>query len=140
MKRLFANEHWILERDPDRPLVIVRRTTVGYRSVTALNKAFDELDAAMDAQGRSRFSVLIDLREAIGRNDPEFERATVGHPRRLTRDFIRAAVLVRTANGMLQVKRTASSLGDRSRAFHSEAEAIAYLCPPREDAKPPANS
>jgi hypothetical protein len=139
MFRVFANEHWILDRDPDRPLLIVRRTPVSYRSIPVLTKAFDELDAAMDACNRSRYSVLIDLREAIGRNDPDFERATVGHPRRLTRGFIRAAVLVRTANGLLQVKRAAAAGGDRSKAFNNEAEAIAYLVPPAEAAKPPAS-
>jgi hypothetical protein len=139
MQRVFANEHWILERDPDRALLVVRRTTAPYRSIPVLTKAFDELDAAMDACHRPRFSVLIDLREAIGRNDPDFERATMGHPRRLTRGFIRAAVLVRTANGLLQVKRAAAAGGDRSKAFNNEAEAMAYLVAPAEAAKPPAS-
>ena len=140
MQRVFANEHWTLDRHPDHPLLIVRRTPALYRSIPALTKAFDELDAALNGCNRSRFSLLIDLREAIGRNDPDFERATKGHPRRLTHGFIRAAVLVRTANGMLQVKRAAAGIGDWSHAFSNEAEAMAYLVPPGEDAKPPAAS
>jgi hypothetical protein len=138
MQRVFANDHWTLERDTKRSLLIVRRTTAPYPSIPTLTKAFDELDAAMDACGRSRFSVLIDLRDAHGRNDPEFERATMSHPRRLVRDFVRAAVLVRTANGMLQVRRSAKSLGERVGAFNNEADALAHLCPPAQEPKPPA--
>lgn len=138
MRRVFANEHWILDRHPKFPLLIVRRTSVGYSSNSEIPKAFDALDAAMDACVRSRFAVLIDLRESVGRNDPEFERATKGHPRRLVHGFTRAAVLVRTANGLLQVRRTAGTMAaERARAFNSEAEAMAYLFPPKDEAKPP---
>jgi hypothetical protein len=140
MKRVFANEHWILDRDKARGLLVARRTAVPYPSITAISKSFDALEAAMDACGRSRYSLLLDLREAPSRNDPEFERVTASHPRRFARDFIRAAVLVRTAHGMLQIRRTSGPLADRIPPFGTEAEAMAHLFPPAKDEKPPAAS
>ena len=49
--------------------------------------------------------VLVDLRDAPGRNDPAFEERMSAHRRVLFRGAPRACVLVRTATGVLQVRR-----------------------------------
>lgn len=125
VEQLFANTHWVLERDRARSLLVARRTEQPHVFLFQVVQSFDALEKAMDAAGRAGMSLLIDFRAATPRNDAEYERASVSQPERCSRGFTRVAVLVRTASGMLQVQRAVRGLP--MQVFGDEGEAITYL-------------
>ena len=127
MQILLENEHWTITRHPSRPLYIVLRTGVGYARLEQIEPSFQALEAALDAHGRRGIALLIDMRVAIARNDPEFEHASTTHPGRFARGFTRAATLVRSAAGLLQTQRYFRERGANIEVFADEPAALAYL-------------
>jgi hypothetical protein len=86
--------------------------------------AFERVFASID---RSRMSLLVDFREAPIRNNPAFEAVATPLQRRLATEFRRAAVLVRTPFGKLQVSRMANENGVALAVFDDEQKALEYL-------------
>lgn len=124
---VFENKHWALLRVRPQLILIVRRTGEPYESVEEVHDSFAELEAALGEYNRKHFSLLVDLRSAPQRNDPEYEKAASGEPAALARDFLRVAVLVRTAAGKLQVGRHIRNSGAKMMPFNDETEALEYL-------------
>lgn len=107
--------------------VYVARTDRGFTSAGELDTAHRDLAAALDRLPRKRLGLLVDLRRAPARNDPEFERQMPEHRARLFEGFARRAVLVKSAVGKLHVQRHAQSDGLRDLAvFTDEAQARAF--------------
>jgi len=107
--------------------VCVTRTARAFESADELDAAHRELAAALDRLPRTRLGLLVDLRLAPARNDPEFERQMPEHRARLFEGFPRRAVLVQTAVGKLHVQRHAQSDGLRDLAvFTDESEARSF--------------
>ncbi len=107
--------------------VCVTRTDRSFTSAAELDTAHRDLAAALDRLPRKRLSLLVDLRRAPARNDPEFERQMPEHRARLFEGFARRAVLVQTAVGRLHVQRHAQSDGLRDLVvFTDEAEARSF--------------
>lgn len=127
MIQVFKNKYWVLERSSLQPLLVVQRTAAPYAQLDDVRLSFAELMLALKDIERPRFSLLIDIRLAPFRNDPEYEQASWGEPGALSKDFKRAAVLVRTAAGMLQVKRALQARRVNMPTYHDEGEALAYL-------------
>jgi hypothetical protein len=128
---VYENKHWALLRVRPQMILLVRRTPVPYESVEDVHASFAELEAALEEYNRKHFSILVDLRSAPQRNDAEYERAASHEPAALAKNFVRAAVLVRTAAGKLQVGRHMRNLGIKMPPFNDEAEALEYLQPRR---------
>lgn len=131
MQRIFENKYWTMDRLRPALVLRVRRTDEAYASVEDVKASFTELDRSMSSYNRRLFSLLVDLRSAPKRNDPEYEKAAAQEPVILSRDFIRVAVLVATAAGQLQVGRIIRMSGIKMRLFDDEAEALEYLQPRR---------
>jgi len=131
MQRVFENKYWRLDRLRPGLVLAVRRTDVPYESVKDVTASFAELDRALSGYNRRLFSLLVDLRAAPKRNDPEYEKAASQEPVVLSRDFIRVAVLVATAAGKLQVGRHIRLHSIKMRLFDDEVEALEYLQPRR---------
>lgn len=107
--------------------VCVTRTDRSFTSAAELDTAHRDLAAALDRLPRKRLGLLVDLRRAPARNDPEFERQMPEHRARLFEGFARRAVLVQTAVGRLHVQRHAQSDGLRDLVvFTDEAEARSF--------------
>lgn len=130
MTQVFQNKHWVVERDPTRPLVVVRRTSEPYASVSEVEASFRPLELALDASDRRAQVLLIDMRTAPSRNDPDFEAAASSHPSRFARGFLRLAILVRTAAGKLQAQRYFRERGVETALFTDEHEATSLLLAP----------
>lgn len=128
---VFENKHWTLLRVRPQLILVVRRTAAAYESVEEVTESFAELEAALSEYNRRHFSLLVDLRSAPQRNDPEYEKAASTEPAALAKDFVRVAVLVRTAAGKLQVGRHIRNSGAKMIPFNDEAEALEYLQPRR---------
>lgn len=128
---IFENQHWALLRVRPQLILIVRRTGVPYESAEEVKSSFAELEEALSEYNRKHFGLLVDLRSAPQRNDPEYEKVASGEPAALAKDFARVAVLVRTAAGKLQVGRHIRTSGAKMQLFNDEAEALEYLQPRR---------
>jgi hypothetical protein len=128
---VYQNKHWALLRQRPQLILIVRRTPHEYESAEEVRESFAGLEKALAEYNRKHFSLLVDLRSAPQRNDPEYEKVASQEPVVLTRDFLRVAGLVRTAAGKLQVGRHVRSAGIKMQLFNDEVEALDYLQPRR---------
>ena len=124
---LLLNTHWVIEGGVREQVLIVRRTANPYASVSEVRSAFDAVKRVVDPLERSAMSVLVDMRLAPPRDDPEFERAAGDQPKYLSRDFRRSAVLIRTATGLLHVQRHMQALGLPLTVFNDEQQAFDYV-------------
>ncbi|MCB9592110.1 MAG: hypothetical protein H6719_05200 [Sandaracinaceae bacterium] len=101
------------------------RTSTPWDSLGELGAAHEPLLAALDAQRAAR--LLIDLRAAPSRNDPEFEERFERYRARLTAGGAQTGLLLRTRVGALQVQRLARNDGVDLRVFHEEDTARTWL-------------
>jgi hypothetical protein len=127
MRTLWENEHALLELDDARGVVRFTRTSVSFPSLDAVRQTFDAITTAASSIDPSRYGLLIDLRQAVGRNDAGFEQITNDVRQRLTQRFARRATLVRTAAGKLQVQRIARESGEEAHVFDDPIAALEFL-------------
>lgn len=108
-------------------MVRVARTDTAFTDAHELERAHREILQVLARLPRAQLGVLVDLRRAPARNDPEFERLMPPYRRGIFEGFARRAVLVMSAVGKLHVQRHARNDGfDDLRAFTDEAEAITF--------------
>ena len=131
MSQLGGNEFVSVHIDHVRGLARVTRSAQRAASVEDIVRAFDDAVRLLDTLDRSRLRVLIDLRAAPGRNDPEFERAMTTRRSELVRGFLAAAILVQTPVGELQIARLTRADGSDARVFSDELKALAWLATAR---------
>jgi hypothetical protein len=124
---LLVNTHWVLEQGILEPIVIVRRTANPYAELADVRASFDALAPVFDTLDRPNLSVLVDMRLAPPRDDPAFDHAAADQPAYLSRDFMRSAVLIRTAIGLLHVQRHMQRLGLPMKVYNDEPQAIEYV-------------
>jgi hypothetical protein len=115
------------EVEVDATQVRVTRTARRYELVSQVRPSFDAIDDELRTIDPEQCSLLIDLRRIVGRNDPEFEAELAPMRRELLGKFGRAALLVRTAIGKLQLERYLSSDGIEATVFSDEDEAEQWL-------------
>ena len=127
MVESFRSPYFAVNELPGLPILRVVRSRLAFASLEELSEAWDALNRALDQMGRERFSVLIDMRLATGRNDSAFEAAFDNHRKEVQRDFLRVAVVVSSPAGRLQVQRHATKDRVTTRAFADVADAIAWL-------------
>ena len=119
---------WVLPQH-----VWVERTATPFATLAELNTANLQIRAFLDAYRRSH-CMIIDLRGARGRNDPEFEKAMARHRPPMMKGFERVSLLVETAIGAMHVTRHVAADGneERVRIFIDEDAARAYVGGPLE--------
>ena len=127
VERLSDNAFVSVTLDRARGVARVTRSAERSPSIEHVTQAFDEATRALDSLDRATLRLLIDLRAAPGRNDPEFERAMAARRRELIRDFAAVAILVQTPVGELQIARINREDGSGARVFSDEAKALAWL-------------
>lgn len=92
----------ILHRERRVELV---RSEEPFASLDEIASTFDRIGKRLKNIDTSRWGLLTDLRQARGRNDPEFEQELARHRDPLNASFRRVAVVVETAVGRIQVMR-----------------------------------
>jgi hypothetical protein len=120
----FRSPHYVLE-----PFGRGHRLTRTDRVFEELSELAAAHEALLPELARARSGpLLVDLRDAKGRNDPSFEHAMAGYRRAMFQGFPTVVVLVRTAIGKLQVQRHFVEDGlDGAVITTSEEEAEAAL-------------
>lgn len=133
MKRIFENKHWTIDEREAGGVLVLARTGERYATGAEVTRAFDEVLTALAPYRAGMRPLLVDLRAVRGRDDAEYERAAAREPDEIAKRFVRVALLVRTAVGELQLRRTLKGIARRMVVFTSEADALAHLeaPPPR---------
>jgi hypothetical protein len=113
----------------DRSTGIARfvRTDVPIRSLEEADLFFGEAVRAIDILGRNRIKLLIDIRDAPARNDPQYEGAMAEHRRDVARGIRRIAVVAKTAAGRLHAQRLGKADHLDQVVVANEDEAMEHL-------------
>lgn len=123
-------EHPLLRVTLDATAGVVRyeRTDLRFESIADVKRVHDAFFEVAFELPRGTYALLLDVRLAPPRNDPEYEAAIAGYMDRLMRHFRKCALLVKTAAGRLQVMRLeARSKRPAAAVFFDESEALAHL-------------
>jgi hypothetical protein len=124
----YRSEHIAITLDHERRLVRFTRSAAPFTSAEDARTEFVKAMSLIGDAERPRLRLLADMRAAPGRNDAAFERAVGSLSERLFGGYARAAFLVRTAVGSLQIQRVAREHhASAPRVFTDEAEALRYL-------------
>jgi hypothetical protein len=128
-RTLYSGPYAEIVADDSTRIVTFRRTAVPLPVKQPIDPFFVQLEEVMkDKLGdRMHWRLMIDVREAPSRNDPQYEEAFKRHRPRIFGGFERRAVLVKSAVGLLQVNRLARAAGIEENTFHDETEARAWL-------------
>lgn len=127
MRDLLDTPYFRVTIDRARSLVYVTRKSSGFRSVMECDRAHADVVRTVTALNRSKLRVLINLSEAPPTNDPMFEKVINVYRKKVYAGFVKAAAVVRTAAGVLQVTRLARVDAQGLVVFQSEADAHKYL-------------
>jgi len=118
--------HAALQR-PGTSIIHVTRSAAPFTSAVDVQRHFDALARALESVDRSRLDLLMDIRLAVGRNDPEFELTIEPYRVRIQRGFRRIAVVLNSIAGQLQIKRFAVQDRVAVRTFQDEETALGWL-------------
>ncbi|NRA35111.1 MAG: hypothetical protein HRU17_17420 [Polyangiaceae bacterium] len=126
---LFENDYFKVTIPPGESIVTVVRSSKSFESAAAARAACNPMLTSLDNLGRRHHYLLLDSRQAVSKNDPEYENWFRSFRRDLVVDFPRVAYLVQTVAGQMQAKRLLQADGVFSRAdvFASPVFATAYL-------------
>lgn len=108
-------------------LVWVYRTSAPFESTEQCEAGWSEAVKVLDGLERATFRVLVDLRDGPMRSDEAFEKIGQRYRRGLTDGFERAALLVRTVAGRLQLTRHQKEQQFSVSIFEHEDAALAHL-------------
>lgn len=122
-----ADAYFLVESDTARRLVVVRRTARAFDTLAEAKAAHAAIVDKLGMLSRRSFRLLVDLRSAPLRSDPEFESAIAAQRKQMLTGFARVAVIVRTAAGRMQVTRHIRDDISDAHVYLEEAEAMAFL-------------
>jgi hypothetical protein len=106
-RELFRNAYVVVSMDAAGQVVRVVRTAHPYETLDALERSMKGLVGVLDQLGRQGRVLLMDSRAARGRHDAEFDEAMAKWRPEVYRQFVRVAVLVESATGVLHARRWA---------------------------------
>ncbi|MEY4548594.1 MAG: hypothetical protein RL685_4789 [Pseudomonadota bacterium] len=126
---LIDNRFVSVRRTLGRPgLVRVVRTTLPIETLEQVDEVWGAVSRTLIPLDRARHVLLMDMRDAPGRNDDAFERRVAKYRSATVQGFLRVAVLVRSLPGQLQVQRHAREDGlGMVHIFASEPAALEWL-------------
>ncbi len=120
MRLLYEDEALCLQMDEEAGYATIERRRAPINSTEGSIAA---INAAADRLPTHRLGLLVDLRRAVGRNDPEFEQRIVPAFNKFTMRFGRIAILVATQAGRLQLARLMRGQTPEPHVFVDEEEA-----------------
>lgn len=127
---LLRTEYIVITQEFAGKIIRYRRTAVQFPDLDVAQRIYDQVLAVYDRVGRRGRCLLVDSRDAIGRNDAAFESLLISFRNRAIPGFVAHAVLMRTAVGVLQAQRIDRRLRGERPSFlvaDNEEEAIDFL-------------
>jgi hypothetical protein len=126
-RSVFRDEYYEVVLDEARHLVVARRSAKQYPDVETMDRAMTALADSFEHLPLVGLGLLVDSREAVGRNDDGFETTLAKHRHRLYGRFKKRAVLMKTPVGAMQARRLERSSDYAFEVFQDEAAAVAFL-------------
>lgn len=123
MDELFSDHHWRLHRDGD--LLHLHRTRERVTSLEAYETELKALRAIMEGLDAT-MGIVMDMRDAVPRNDEAFEAMTGPYRKFFRTYFARCAVVLRTEVGKLNFQRLDRRDDTTTHMFTSMDEAVAW--------------
>lgn len=127
MREIYRTPYFLLTVDDEKRLLRRARTDLAFPALAEAETSYDAMLLSIEHIPRDRFALLADMRLAPARNDDAFEALVARYYARLYSGFRRAAALVKTQVGRLQLGRMSEASGIRVPAFVDEAAAMTYL-------------
>ncbi len=127
---LLRTDYVVLTQEHDGKIIRYRRTAVPFPTLQIAQQVYDHVLAVYERIGRRGRGLLVDSRDAVGRNDPEFEKLLLSFRDRAIPGFAAHVILMRTAVGILQAQRIDRSLRSDRKAYlttDNEDDAIRFL-------------
>jgi sulfite reductase alpha subunit-like flavoprotein len=125
MSLILANRYWSMSEDSGHRVVVLTRSAAQVHSIPDLIAQNEEVIARIRPEHAS-YGVVVDVRQALPRNDPEFENAMQQLRQELQSRFRRLAVLIESAMGVLQVDRLTRIEGTQVFGTQSESAALKF--------------
>ncbi|HYX34220.1 MAG TPA: cytochrome b5 domain-containing protein [Oligoflexus sp.] len=122
---LMTDIYWTFEEHPLEKIVILRRTPTPVNAIAELIASNERIISLMQTQYVS-YGVIVDMRQASQRNDPDFENAMLKLRLAVATSFARVAVLLESATGVLQVNRIGRNDGAETFATMNEFAAVKF--------------
>lgn len=130
-REVLKSVYFMVEVSVGAPVVWVRRLPETFPTVEVQMSAWQDVFNACDMLGREQYVLLLDMREGPSRNDPAFEATATEIRLQMRRGFPKGVALVKSASGLLQMKRYArepdAHMPGHTEVFHEEDKALAYL-------------
>jgi hypothetical protein len=126
IKNLHEDAFFRVEHAPDMDVHRVARTSRAFADIAECERAYGGVERALSSIPTGG-KLLLDIRDAPPRNDPEFEAIVKRVRDRIFGRFLRVAVLVKTAAGRLQVQRMQQGLPGSVAIFDNEDRAFDHL-------------
>lgn len=126
IRRVHEDTWFVIDHNPSDRVYRVARSKTPFTDVAEAERAYGAMDRAL-ATVVPGSRLLLDVRDAPPRNDPEFEAAVTRVRDRAFVRFVKVAVLVRTAVGRLQVQRMNQGLPASVGTFDDEDRAFDHL-------------
>ena len=124
----FSNPYGRIDIETDTCVARFTRSSLPFPTILELEIFHDNVGRALDRLTRSRYSLLVDLREARSTYNSGQDLALGNGRRRMLAGFVRVAIIVNSAAGALQVLRHAREDGIDVRVFQDdEAGALAFV-------------
>ncbi len=124
---VYRSDYIVVSLEASGRIVRYRRTAQPFPDLAIAKRCYDDVLASYDRIGRRGRGLLVDSRDALGRNDPAFETLLIDFRRQAIPGFAGMAVLMRTAVGLLQAQRIDRSQSLPHLVTSDEAAAIAFL-------------
>lgn len=124
---LYWDDYVTVIADPDGIVVYMIRSKIPHPSPEVMEASYMQVSLALDRYGRRGRCLLVDTRNALGRNDPEYDAAFRRARDRIDAGLLRIAVLLRTATGILQMMRLSEEDGTVRLVTMNQEAALAYL-------------
>lgn len=130
MTCLFRNSYFTVILHAADLVVEVVRSNVAFPSPEEVAPAFTSMLLLLDNLGRQRYALLLDSRDAVPNNQPQYEASYARFRADIHRGFRKIAVVVKTPAGNLQATRLIPNVDTPVRVFQDREAAWAFATEP----------
>lgn len=129
VKILFDDPFVTLSIEPARKLARFKRKSPRFTDLAEAERTFAAVLVAREGIVMSDLRLLIDQRDVVGNNSPEFEAMMARYSARILAGATRIAFVVATVAGKMQIERMLGGRGatKASAVFTEEGAALAFL-------------
>lgn len=126
IRRIHESPWFVVDHNPADRVYRVARSNKPFADLAEVERGYGGFELVLTTVPPGS-RLLFDSRDAVPRNDAEFEAALIPIRDRAFARFAKVAILVKTAVGRLQVQRMNQGLPDTVAVFDDEDRAFDFL-------------